>query len=122
MHLFLASFYSEHVPFCSGWAKRVSHLEKERIPGSPIVGIPHYHCSGHGSILGWGTKIPLTTWHGQTKEKQGKKKNIYIYNLVCMCEVGSSIEFSLFLQGSALVEKKGLGFGGKTRKPLETEV
>ena len=78
-----------------------------------------------GLILGQGTKIPLTTWHGQTKEKKGKKKNIYIYiyYLVCMCEVGlpqSSGPF--FLQGNALVEKKGLGFEGRQENPLETEV
>ena len=77
-----------------------------------------------GLILGGGTKIPLTTWHGQTKEKKEKKYiYIYIYYLVCMCEVGlpqSSGPF--FLQGSALVEKKGLGFEGRQENPSETEV
>ena len=40
-----------------------------------------------------------------------------------MCEVGlpqSSGPF--FLQGNALVEKKGLGFEGTQENPLETEV
>ena len=29
-------------------------------PGGPVVRTPRFHCRGHGSILGLGTKIPQT--------------------------------------------------------------
>ena len=35
------------------------------LPGSPGFKTPCFHGRGLGLILGWGTKIPHATWHGQ---------------------------------------------------------
>ena len=39
----------------------------------------HFQCRGHGSIPGWGTKMPHAMWRRQNiKTNKPKKKNIYI--------------------------------------------
>ena len=42
-------------------------------PGGPLVKTWCFHCSGPGSILGWGTKISQAMWHGQ-KEKKSENR------------------------------------------------
>ena len=42
------------------------------LPGGPVVRTWHFHCSGTGSIPGWGTKIPQVAWRGQKILKRFK--------------------------------------------------
>ena len=50
-----------------GWGK---------FPGGLVVRILYCHCSGPGSIPGWGTEIPQTAWHSQKiKIIMGKEKH-----------------------------------------------
>ena len=41
----------------------------EGVPGSLVVSIPGFHCSGPGSIPSWGTEILQAMKHDQKKKK-----------------------------------------------------
>ena len=47
------------------------------VPGNSLavqwLELYSFSAEGMGSILGWGSRIPQTAWHGQTKEKRKRK-------------------------------------------------
>ena len=51
-----------------------SHKEIRDFPGGPVVKTPYFHCSGHGFVPGWETKILHATWHSHKKKKKRKKE------------------------------------------------
>ena len=45
-------------------------------PGGPVVRTLCFHCRGHGSIHGWGTKILQAMQQGQKKKKTYYKDTV----------------------------------------------
>ena len=43
--------------------------ELQGLSGGLVVKTLPFHSKGHGSIPGWGTKIPHAAWHGQVNNK-----------------------------------------------------
>ena len=58
----------------STFKKTGSHKEIRDFPGVPVVKTPCFHCSGHGFVPGWETKILHATWHSHKKKKKKKER------------------------------------------------
>ena len=56
------------------------------------------------------------------KQKKRKKEKIYVLFSMFVWSWPATEFKPFFLQGNALVEKKGLGFGLRQENPLEMEV
>lgn len=45
-----------------------SVVEKDVLPGSPVVRTEHFHCCVPGSVPDPGTQIPQAMWYSQKKK------------------------------------------------------
>ena len=59
--------------------KKITVIEHERnvyreFPGDLVVRTWHFHCSGLGSVPGWGTEIAQATPHCQKEKEREREK------------------------------------------------
>ena len=80
------------------------HIQKvmTESPGGPVVRTWHFHCSGPGSIPGWGTKILQATWWSQKKKNNNETTPIKVASTQKFQKSGEKVALSIVLGGTML--------------------